>query len=256
MAARARQAGVLIDDLLKRTIDFIVAAIGLALLSPLFIAIALAIKVFSPGPVFFRGKRAGLRGELFGVLKFRSMIVDAESRGGSATAEDDPRVTRFGTVLRKYKMDELPQLVNVLRGEMSLVGPRPEVEKYVRMYTGAEADILTVRPGMTDWASLWNFDEGAVLAGSPHPEADYERLIRPTKLHLQLLYVRNRSTVLDLKILFHTAAKLLLRHRWIPAEIKEYSSLYGSPAMRAGIPASLNAPDSLSEVRVTPYDRP
>jgi lipopolysaccharide/colanic/teichoic acid biosynthesis glycosyltransferase len=138
------------------------------------------------------------------------MVIDAEKLGGPSTADDDPRVTRVGRLIRKYKIDELPQLINVLKGEMSFVGPRPEVKHYVDMFSEEEKGILTVRPGITDWASLWNPDEGAILAGSPDPEKAYMEKIRPTKLRLQLKYVRERSLWADLKIVFFTAKTVLL----------------------------------------------
>ena len=132
------------------------------------------------------------------------MVVDAEKRGGSSTSEDDPRITRTGNILRKHKLDELPQLINVLRGDMSFVGPRPEVKKFTDMYTEKEKAILTVRPGITDWASLWNSDEGAILKGSPDPDKDYLEKIRPEKIRLQLQYVREQSFRTDIKIIFLT----------------------------------------------------
>ncbi len=205
----------------KRCFDLIVAAIALAIVAPALALIALMIKVSSRGPVLYRGTRVGLDGKLFPMLKFRTMVVDAESLGGSATAGDDPRITLFGKFLRRYKLDELPQLLNVLIGDMSFVGPRPEVEKYVHLYSPEEKAILTARPGITDWASIWNSDESAVLEGSRDPERTYEELIRPTKLALQLLYVRNHSFFVDLKILFHTAVKLI-DEDWVPKELKPY----------------------------------
>jgi len=198
-----------------------VATIALVIVAPLLPLAALMVKLSSRGPVFYRGTRVGLNGELFPMLKFRTMVVDAESLGGSATAADDPRITRFGKFLRRYKFDELPQLFNVLLGDMSLVGPRPEVEKYVNLYSPEEKAILTVRPGITDWASIWNSNEAAVLEGSRDPERTYEELIRPTKLALQLQYVRDHSFFVDLKILFHTAVKLI-DEDWIPKELKPY----------------------------------
>jgi lipopolysaccharide/colanic/teichoic acid biosynthesis glycosyltransferase len=132
------------------------------------------------------------------------MVVDAEKLGGASTAGDDARITPVGKFLRKYKFDELPQLINVLKGEMSIVGPRPEVKRYTDMFSEEERAILTVRPGITDWASIWNADEGAVLAGAADPEKAYLELIRPTKLKLQLKYVRERSFWVDLKIIFLT----------------------------------------------------
>jgi lipopolysaccharide/colanic/teichoic acid biosynthesis glycosyltransferase len=206
---------------LKRSFDVMLATIALVIVAPLLPLAALMVKLSSRGPVFYRGTRVGLNGELFPMLKFRTMVVDAESLGGSATAADDPRITRFGKFLRRYKLDELPQLFNVLLGDMSLVGPRPEVEKYVNLYSPEEKAILTVRPGITDWASIWNSNEAAVLEGSRDPERTYEELIRPTKLALQLLYVRDHSFFVDLKILFHTAVKLI-DEDWIPKELKPY----------------------------------
>jgi lipopolysaccharide/colanic/teichoic acid biosynthesis glycosyltransferase len=198
-----------------------VATIGLVIVAPLLALAALMVKLSSRGPVFYRGTRVGLNGTLFPMLKFRTMVVDAESLGGSATAADDPRITRFGKFLRRYKLDELPQFFNVLLGDMSLVGPRPEVQKYVNLYSPEEKEILTVRPGITDWASIWNSNEAAVLEGSRDPERTYEELIRPTKLALQILYVRDHSFFVDLKIMFHTAVKLI-DEDWVPKELKPY----------------------------------
>jgi lipopolysaccharide/colanic/teichoic acid biosynthesis glycosyltransferase len=206
---------------IKRSFDAMVATIALVIVAPLLALAALMVKLSSRGPVFYRGTRVGLNGKLFPMLKFRTMVVDAESLGGSATAADDPRITRFGKFLRRYKLDELPQFFNVLLGDMSLVGPRPEVQKYVDLYSPEEKAILTVRPGITDWASIWNSNEAAVLEGSRDPERTYEELIRPTKLALQLLYVRDHSFFVDLKILFHTAVKLI-DEDWVPKELKPY----------------------------------
>jgi lipopolysaccharide/colanic/teichoic acid biosynthesis glycosyltransferase len=147
------------------------------------------------------------------MFKFRTMIVDAEKKGGSCTADDDPRLTNFGRKLRKYKLDELPQLFNVFKGDMSLVGSRPEVQHYTDMYTDEEKAILSVRPGITDWATLWNPDEGAVLAGAEDPEEAYRRLIRPTKIKLQLQYVRERSFAKDLKIILQSLLLIIKEHR-------------------------------------------
>jgi len=206
---------------IKRSFDVTVAAIALVIVVPLLALAAVMVKLSSPGSVFYRGTRVGLNGKLFPMLKFRTMVVDAEWLGGSATAADDPRITRFGKFLRRYKLDELPQFFNVLLGDMSLVGPRPEVQKYVNIYSPEEKAILTVRPGITDWASIWNSNEASVLEGSRDPERTYEELIRPTKLALQLLYVRNHSFFVDLRILFHTAAKLI-DEDWVPKELKPY----------------------------------
>ena len=137
--------------------------------------------------------------------------MNADKIGGPSTPDDDPRITKIGKFIRKYKLDELPQLINVLKGEMSIVGPRPEVEHYVKMYTKEEKAIFSVRPGITDWASLWNSDEGAILAGSQDPEKTYMEKIRPEKIRLQLKYVNERSFFVDVKIIFMTLKIILLR---------------------------------------------
>lgn len=204
--------------LLKRVIDVGASIVGLLFLLPLSLLVALIIKLDDGGPVFYRGRRVGRWGRPFLIFKFRTMVLNAERLGGSSTADDDPRITRVGKLLRKYKLDELPQLINVLKGEMSLVGPRPEVQIYVDMYSEEERAILSVRPGITDWASLWDSDEGALLAGAEDPEAAYLEFIRPTKLHLQLHYVRTQSLFTDLRILGLTLATVIFRgkaRRWV-----------------------------------------
>lgn len=178
---------------------------------PVFLILALLIKREDGGPIFYRGVRVGRFKKPFRIFKFRTMVVHADKMGGPSTANDDPRITRVGKFLRKYKLDELPQLMNVLKGQMSFVGPRPEVPFYVNMFHEEEAKILTVKPGITDWASLWNSDEGAILAGSPDPEKIYMEKIRPEKLRLQLKYVRERSFWVDMKIIFQSAFRVIKR---------------------------------------------
>lgn len=212
------------SDFLKRTLDICVSALALLILSPLLLLLCAIIKLGSKGPVFYRGVRIGRYGHPFRIFKFRTMIVDAEKVGGSATAEDDPRITPIGRFIRRNKLDEFPQFMNVLMGDMSLVGARPEVKKYVDMYTDEEKIILDLRPGITDWASIWNSNEAAVLEGSSDPEKAYEELIRPTKLALQIHYARNHSFIGDLKILFHTFCKLL-REDWTPRELVPYGKV-------------------------------
>jgi lipopolysaccharide/colanic/teichoic acid biosynthesis glycosyltransferase len=207
----------------KRVLDVVSASVGLVVLAPVFGAIAIWIRIKAPGPVFYRGKRVGRDGRIFSIVKFRSMVEGAELMGGTATADDDPRLTVIGHTLRRYKLDELPQLWNVLVGDMSLVGPRPEVEKYVQMYNDAERRLLTLRPGITDWATIWDSNEGEVLAGSSDPERAYEEIIRPTKIRLQLDYLNQHSFVTDLKIIFHTMMRLVKRS-WTPREIAGYES--------------------------------
>jgi len=199
--------------MLKRILDLVVSFLGLLFLLPLLTVVAILIKSGSPGPVFYRGLRAGRLGKSFRIFKFRTMVLNADKIGGPSSAVDDPCITRVGAFLRQYKLDELPQLLNVLRGEMSLVGPRPEVLQYVAMFTEEERPILTVLPGITDWASIANADEGALLAGSPDPEKTYLEKIRPEKIRLQLEYVRRHSFAVDLQILMQTSRVLLRRNR-------------------------------------------
>jgi lipopolysaccharide/colanic/teichoic acid biosynthesis glycosyltransferase len=193
----------------KRFFDIVAAAIGLLFLSPILFFIALCIRREDSDPVFYCGVRVGLRGKPFRIFKFRTMVVNAEKTGCSSTSDDDPRITHIGKKLRKYKLDELPQLINVLKGDMSLVGPRPEVPQYVNLFTEEEKRILSVRPGITDWACLWNSDEGALLAGSTNPDKDYMEKIRPEKIRLQLKYVREQSFRIDLAILLRTAMAIM-----------------------------------------------
>lgn len=198
-----------ISNGVKRLFDFISSLIGFIILSPVFIIIGLMIKLTSEGPVFFRGIRIGKFGKSFRIFKFRTMLSNAEDLGGPSTASDDLRLTKIGKFLKKYQLDELPQLINVIKGEMSLVGPRPEVPLYVNMITeGEKKIILSVRPGITDLASLWNFHEGEILKGSSDPEKTYMEKIRPEKIRLQIEYVKNRSFLLDLKIIFKTIIKV------------------------------------------------
>jgi lipopolysaccharide/colanic/teichoic acid biosynthesis glycosyltransferase len=197
--------------LCKRLFDVVISAMSLVILSPGLIVLAIAVKLDSPGPVLYRGVRVGWQGKPFKMLKFRTMIVNADKLGASSTANDDPRITHVGRFLRRYKLDELPQLINVLTGEMSLVGPRPEVQRFVDVYTDEEKAILTAQPGITDWASLWNSDEGLLLAGSIDPDKDYSEKIRPEKIRLQLKYVHERTFWIDLKIIGQTAKAFLVR---------------------------------------------
>ena len=196
---------------MKRVFDIGMAFIFLVVLCPLLTVISVLIKTSSPGPVFYRGERVGRRGRIFRIFKFRTMVVDAERIGGPSTADDDPRITSVGRRLRKFKLDELPQSINVLRGEMSFVGPRPEVRHYVDMYTEKEKALLSLKPGITDWASLWNNDEGALLAAGSDPEKTYLETIRPEKIRLQLKYLEDHSFLTDLRIIALTIRALFAR---------------------------------------------
>lgn len=197
----------------KRLFDLLLSLTGFLFLLPFLLLISCAIKLEDGGSIFYRGVRVGLDGRLFRIFKFRTMVENAEKLGGSSTADDDPRITRIGKFLRKHKLDEFPQLLNVLTGQMSLVGPRPEVQHYVDMFTEEERQILKVQPGITDWASLWNPDEGAILAGSPDPEKMYMEKIRPKKVRLQLEYVHKRSLLTDLTILYQTLLTIIARRQ-------------------------------------------
>ena len=195
--------------MLKRLFDIIFSLFGLIISFPLILIFSILIKKESPGPAFYRGVRIGKGGKEFRIFKFRTMVIDAEKMGGPSTAGDDRRLLKIGLFLKRFQLDELPQLINVLRGEMSLVGPRPEVKIYVDMMTNEERSaILSIKPGMTDLASLWNFHENKVLKGSADPEKTYMEKIRPTKIKFQLEYVKTRSFMLDLKIIIKTIIKL------------------------------------------------
>lgn len=196
--------------MIKRMFDVFFSLLGIIFLSPLFLIIAFLIKKEDRGPIFYRGVRVGKDGREFRMFKFRTMVVNAEKIGGPSTAGDDPRLTKIGKFIRKYNLDELPQFINVLKGEMSIVGPRPEVQEYVKLFTEKEKDILSLRPGITDWACIWNPDEGAILAGAEDPEKVYMEKIWPQKHKLELEYVRNHSIWVDFKIMFMTLKVHLL----------------------------------------------
>jgi lipopolysaccharide/colanic/teichoic acid biosynthesis glycosyltransferase len=193
----------------KRSFDLVASSLGLLLLLPLFVVVGILIKLDSRGPVFYRGVRAGRFGKPFRIFKFRTMVVDAEKLGGASTPEDDPRVTRVGRFLRKHKLDELPQILNVIAGEMSLVGPRPQVLWAVEQYTEDEKNILNVRPGVTDVASVKFRNEGEILRDSADPDRDYFEKIHPEKMRLSLEYVRTQSFWLDCKIIWKTLGAIV-----------------------------------------------
>ena len=193
-----------IGDFAKRATDLVLAGTGFALASPLLLVFAVWIRLDSAGAALYRGQRAGRFGQPFFVLKLRTMVANAEKLGGAESPADDPRITRLGSFLRRYKFDELPQLINVIRGDMSLVGPRPEVLDEVCRYTPRERQLLLVRPGITDWASIKFRNEDEILRGSPDPHLAYHEKIRPDKVRLGLEYVEKRSLLVDFKILLQT----------------------------------------------------
>jgi lipopolysaccharide/colanic/teichoic acid biosynthesis glycosyltransferase len=193
---------------LKRTFDIAASLIALAVLSPVLILVAIRIKAYDGGPVLYAGRRVGQNGRPFGMYKFRSMVLDADKLGGSSTPDDDPRITPIGKFLRRYKLDELPQLINVLSGQMSIVGPRPQVQWAVDLYTPEQRQVLSVRPGITDYASVRFPNEGEILKGSTDPDRDYMEKIHPEKMRLSLEYVHTRSLLTDLKVVAQTAAAI------------------------------------------------
>lgn len=195
-------------SMIKRLFDIVLSVFGIIVLCPLLTCCALLIKREGNGPVFYRGERIGRGGEPFQIYKFRTMVENAEKLGGSSTPDDDSRLTKIGKKLRKYKLDELPQLVNVLKGEMSMVGPRPQVSWAVELYGTEESRLLDIRPGITDYASIQFRDEAAILKGSSNPDEDYLEKIAPEKLRLGLQYVDTMSLWTDLKIIFRTLTAL------------------------------------------------
>lgn len=198
--------------LLKRIFDVTLALIGLALLSPIFAIISLVILLSSEGPIFFRQLRVGQYGIPFRIHKFRTMIVDAEKNGLKITVGNDNRITPIGKFLRKSKLDELPQLIDVLLGKMSFVGPRPEVPEYVAQYPlTIKNKVLSIRPGITDRASIEMIDENTILAKSSNPEITYVNEILPIKLKYACDYIDNYSLVEDIKIIIDTLKKIVLR---------------------------------------------
>lgn len=191
------------NALLKRIFDIIVSLIALLILSPLIILLALIVRFTSPGPIFYMASRVGLKGQPFKLFKFRSMVINADKMGPGITTSGDRRITPIGKILRRTKMDELPQLLNVLRGDMSIVGPRPEDARYVAMYTADQRKVLDVRPGITSLASVKFRNEEALLVGKDW-ETTYVNEIMPAKLAIDLEYVQHASVLRDIEIMFRT----------------------------------------------------
>ncbi|MBC7413226.1 MAG: sugar transferase [Bacteroidia bacterium] len=195
--------------MIKRIFDICASAIGLLFLLPFLLLLSVLIALDSNGGVFYKQIRVGKNNIDFGLFKFRTMRPQSDNKGLITIGNRDPRITRIGYYLRKYKLDELPQLINVLLGDMSIVGPRPEVRKYVSMYTTEQLRVLTVRPGITDLASIAYFDENELLAKSTNPHKDYIELIMPAKLTLNLQYITTQSFATDVKIILNTLAKII-----------------------------------------------
>jgi lipopolysaccharide/colanic/teichoic acid biosynthesis glycosyltransferase len=194
--------------MIKRLFDIVFSIIGLIILSPLFAAASVLIKLDSRGPVFFRQERVGRYFKPFRIYKFRTMTPDAGNKGALITVGGDKRITRIGHVLRKYKIDEMPQLLNILKGEMSFVGPRPEVREYVQLFRTDYAKLLMIRPGITDPASLTYSEEEKVLAASGDWENNYVYNILPEKIAISLRYVENRSIFTDMRLVLRTIVKI------------------------------------------------
>ena len=194
---------------MKRLFDIIFSAVLILVLLPLGIVVSIWIVLDYFGSPFFVQQRVGLNGKNFGLLKFRSMRKNAESKGQLTVGMKDNRITRSGYFIRKYKIDELPQLVNVFLGEMSVVGPRPEVPKYVLLYNEAQQNVLSIKPGITDFASIEYVRENELLSQSPNPEQTYIKEIMPAKLELNLKYVREQSFLTDMKIILQTIKAIL-----------------------------------------------
>lgn len=197
------------NQVIKRIFDIVMSLIGIIILSPLLIIVSMAIKISSPGNILFLQKRVGKNGEEFNIYKFRTMVSDAEKLGKQITVGNDNRITKVGAVLRKFKIDELPQLFNVLNGDMSLVGPRPEVPKYVSLYTEEQKKVLSIRPGITDMASLRYRDENDILGKVDNPEEYYINVIMQDKLKLNLEYIEKSNIIFDISLILKTIIKCI-----------------------------------------------
>lgn len=194
-----------------RLFDFLFSLLGLILLFPLFLIIFIWIKLDSKGPIFYKQVRVGKNDKDFSLYKFRSMKIDSDKSGLLTVGEKDSRITKSGYYLRKYKLDELPQLFNVLKGEMSIVGPRPEVRKYVDMYTEEQRKVLAVKPGITDYASIEYVNENELLAESEEPETTYIKEIMPEKIKLNMKYINNQSVNEYFKIILLTISHVFFK---------------------------------------------
>lgn len=194
---------------MTRLFDIFFSTVGLIILSPLFLILAIWIKIDSNGPVFYKQIRIGKDNKDFKLFKFRSMVTNADEKGLITVGGRDPRVTRSGYIIRKYKLDELPQLINVFKGNMSLVGPRPEVRRYVDMYDEEQKKVLTVKPGITDYASIEYIDENEIIGKAENPEKVYIEKIMPEKIEYNMKYINNRSVKEYFKIVFLTLKKII-----------------------------------------------
>lgn len=211
---------------MKRVFDLIVSLVGLLLLSPVFLVLSIMIITDSKGGVFFRGVRVGQYGKPFRIYKFRSMRPDCEGKGKWNVGDNDDRITKVGHFLRKSKLDELPQLINVIKGEMSLVGPRPELQIYVGMYTEEEKPILDLKPGITDWASMTNFEQFKGFTQASDPDAFYLEQVRPLKLKLQLYYRYHHGFFSDIYCILYTVFKVVTHSQKLPKDVQKIVDEY------------------------------
>lgn len=206
---------------MKRIFDLIASILGLIILSPIFLIVSLLIILDSPGGIFFRGERVGQFGKSFRIYKFRSMKPNCEGKGKWNVGDNDERITKIGHFLRKSKLDEIPQLINVIKGEMSLVGYRPELKYYTDMYTNEEKRILDLKPGITDWASMTNFDQFKGFTEAKDPDIFYLEEVRPLKLKLQLYYRDNNNFLTDIYCIFYTLYKVITHSQRLPKNIQK-----------------------------------
>ena len=211
---------------MKRIFDIVFSVIGLVILSPLFLILSIIISVDSPGGPFFRGERVGQYGKLFKIFKFRSMKQDSEGNGKWNVGDNDTRITKVGHFLRKSKLDEVPQLINVFKGDMSFVGYRPELKYYVDMYTEKEMSILDLKPGITDWASITNFEQFKGFTNASDPDVFYLEKVRPLKLRLQLYYRYHHGLISDFKCILWTVYKVITHSQKLPKDVQKIVDKY------------------------------
>mgnify|MGYP001313157650 CR=1 FL=1 len=211
--------------MIKRFIDFLFSLIGLIFLAPILIPVLILIWSYDKKSPFYIAPRVGKNSVTFNIVKLRSMSVNADKLGVNSTSNDDTRITPIGQKIRKYKLDELTQLLNVLLGDMSLVGPRPNVKAETDLYTDVEKDLLLVKPGITDFSSIVFSDEGKILENKKDPDLAYNQLIRPWKSRLGLIYIEKRTLVLDLQIILYTVIALFSKQRalnWVSEKLKQF----------------------------------
>lgn len=222
---------------MKRAFDFTMSLLGLILLSPIFLILSVLIVLDSPGGVFFRGERVGQYGKVFRIYKFRSMKPNCEGKGKWNVGDNDDRITKIGHFLRKSKLDELAQLINVVLGDMSLVGYRPELKYYVDMYTEEEKPILDLKPGITDWASLTNFEQFKGFTTASDPDAFYLEKVRPLKLRLQLYYRYHHSFLSDMYCILYTVYKVITHSQKLPRDIQKIVDDYANEQKEKAVTA-------------------